>query len=476
MGTNDQDYYSLRSEMDARMAEVKSTGTIKRIFIGFAVVFFVLTLLFFALGVAPFAVFLLLLGVICLIVGIRQASKYKAAKKKMRELEPQYNALNRQVMDGTYPFPSMEFYEACAKAGVTSVDDPYSGEKARNIAFDVMTAWKFPPERMPGYLADPTSVQRYFAEGKQLSEERLAQKAAEAAAEAQLAAELEEQRVARNRAGRYAVLDVVAREKFNFAGSLLPMYGSAKRAAMLAGEIKTVKKCADDYQKRYDAAIEKANKELREFNYTHVQKEKNWGIAGGIAEGIAGPAAGVAAALDTMQQNQQIRASNEAAYQVGAQLWERKVNQAAHLSDLAEKEREKQRELEREYAALAKKIVVSAFPPAQLFEGLVIEEKTVARKNTNSKGNEYLEVNVKVKSTRDASLPANANVVVDGCLIADILLDGRQVSSAVVPLPVYGVPCGGKAVEATGIGDGYIEADKPLDVVLHPANLWIMDR
>ncbi|MBR5515264.1 MAG: hypothetical protein IKU52_03570 [Clostridia bacterium] len=42
------------------------------------------------------------------------------------------------------------------------------------------------------------------------------------------------------------------------------------------------------------------------------EKEKDWAIWGGIADGLAGPIAGVGVALETMKENEAIRARNEA--------------------------------------------------------------------------------------------------------------------------------------------------------------------
>lgn len=44
----------------------------------------------------------------------------------------------------------------------------------------------------------------------------------------------------------------------------------------------------------------------------YIEKERNWAVEGGIAQGIGGVAAGVATALDAMQENENIRARNEA--------------------------------------------------------------------------------------------------------------------------------------------------------------------
>lgn len=55
-------------------------------------------------------------------------------------------------------------------------------------------------------------------------------------------------------------------------------------------------------------SLKEGSRELLKYS---IEKEKDWATMGGLASGIAGPAAGLAAAVDTMNDNQRIRAENE---------------------------------------------------------------------------------------------------------------------------------------------------------------------
>ncbi len=75
----------------------------------------------------------------------------------------------------------------------------------------------------------------------------------------------------------------------------------------------------------------------------YVEKERNWAVEGGIAQGIGGVAAGVSAAVDAMQENERIRARNEANKQWAADTKDKFLQQARE----AEQNRPKSHTLEK---------------------------------------------------------------------------------------------------------------------------------
>jgi len=87
-------------------------------------------------------------------------------------------------------------------------------------------------------------------------------------------------------------------------------------------------------------AYEKGVQAMRQLGFLMEQsvvqeKEKDWAIHGGIANGLAGPIAGVAIALNTMKDNEEIRARNAENREWGAQQ-RRQMNE---LADKAESDK-----------------------------------------------------------------------------------------------------------------------------------------
>lgn len=188
----------------------------------------------------------------------------------------------------------------------------------------------------------------------------------------------------------------------------------------------------------------------------YVEKERNWAVEGGIAQGIGGVAAGVSAAVDAMQENERIRARNEANKQWAADTKDRFLQQARE----AERNRPKStsmQKLESQYK------VDFGDSPLTLYGQL---QEITASVSVDNKDAAIL----MVKASFPNSFNREKNMCIDGALRGKVYDAGNKlVGCAYLPFPKYGIDTMGSALL------GYVMLDKlnpPYSVKISPINLW----
>ncbi len=182
------------------------------------------------------------------------------------------------------------------------------------------------------------------------------------------------------------------------------------------------------------------------------EKEKDWAIWGGIAHGLAGPIAGVGVALDTMKENEAIRARNEANKAWGAE-------QRKQFFDMASKAEQNRpthmsmMQINSLYAA------IFSWSPLTLFSKIMFKNViAVQNRETGS-----------VTVSAEWSTLKNT-VVIDGSIRAKLYdRNFRCVGCAYLNLPKTGTL--DQKGKLTGICIGLPLADN-YSVQLEPVDLW----
>ncbi|MBQ4640105.1 MAG: hypothetical protein IJB69_06280 [Clostridia bacterium] len=188
----------------------------------------------------------------------------------------------------------------------------------------------------------------------------------------------------------------------------------------------------------------------------YIEKERNWAVEGGIAQGIGGVAAGVATALDAIQENENIRARNEANKKWAADTKDQLLKQARD----AERNRPKSTTMEKLASQYKADLCDS---PLTLYGQLQEMNASVSVDNNNAGI-------LMVKVTFPNGFNRQKNMCIDGALRGKVYdASNKLVGCAYLPFPKYGIDTMGSALL------GYVMVDKvnaPYKVKIVPINLW----
>ena len=193
------------------------------------------------------------------------------------------------------------------------------------------------------------------------------------------------------------------------------------------------------------------------------QKEIDWALHGGIASGIAGGAAGLAVAMEKQRQNQQIRAQNAANGRAFASL--------ALMADKAISEYEdKVESLDEQIAGCAIKLVDDS-STQKCFDCIRFSNTELAVSETGT-----CTVEVKAKLRRDVFIcnDGKTKAVVDGTIFAIIYEGEKQIGSATMVLPLYGI---GTRQDVSLVGMALFVGKKgeKHSVKFEPKHLWLIE-
>ena len=209
-----------------------------------------------------------------------------------------------------------------------------------------------------------------------------------------------------------------------------------------------------NYQKGIDAMRQLGNIIQ---NSAYQEKEKDWAILGGVADGIAGPGAGFATAVDTMIDNERIKAENAARRENAAKqnMYYQKLAFEAELNSPTVKSREW---FEKNYD------VVLSWKPSTLFSMIQLEKPNVTVDETTGA------VCVDVLWSQN-----NTSICIDGSLRAKVYdNNGKCRGCAYLNLPKVGTyhrkgKLSGICMRPEGLKK--LKSDK-YTVVVEPMNLW----
>lgn len=420
------------------------------------VVFFILLVVFIILLDNDIA----FLGVILAIVGggltfwagiaLTDKADERAAEKARRAQEAEEAEKARlreqEYASGNWRFPAVRFYKECRDNGVSELDSNYALKKAEQLAKTFLPKDLLASRSLSLYWT-PQKVRQYFEEGRE-KEERRSAKLAEAP--------------------QTGILSEENKEKNTLYKRLAKLKGTQKREAWLSHDIEKISKRIKE--------IEDARGKLFQLGGIMVasayqEPTRDWATAGGIASAIGGPVAGIAEASRVMAENAQIEERNKRNKEaVSRQVANMIMSTSASTVDLSEA----RDVLWEESAQLEKKIVVEE--GLHLFDHLSTYKsvKVVDSKSENASYN--TQVTVSFSNQYESETAQKTPLVMDGTLRAKIYCGKVLVDTVYVPLPQFGVPCGGRA-DITVVTPKYMAREiGKYSVDLAPVYLCIMDR
>ena len=394
-----------------------------------------------------------LLGlVIYWIYTAKNRKKQKQAKlereKIALEKEKRQAALEEEIKQGIWQFPSMEFYRKCKEANTLVLDNEYSIAKSQSIAMELIIGV------CPNIVKDSCSTY--------LSVENMTSflKNGEKQHQDQEEARIEEMKKPRNARPTKEEETFISR-----ATALEKLTGSDKREQMLRDLI-------SDYDARITSIREgeESMQKLSSIYLDQQRKESSWSVMGGIAEGIAGPAAGVATALNTMANNANIREYNANMRQASMGF----LNGAAQLSGNRSLLVEARSKLSKQCSEASKKISLSNPSAKEIWKNINISNVSVKRKES---GVLAVAANIKFKNPLAVNAPENVHLVVDGALTGSVFYEDTEVGTVIFPLPLYGIPVNDASdITLDGMCSRFVAYDGDYSVKFEDTqNLWVME-
>lgn len=239
------------------------------------------------------------------------------------------------------------------------------------------------------------------------------------------------------------------RSKQNELTKYAQLVGAEKRRKMLLDKARENRNDADTLRRYIGATVKNSQ-----------QKEKDSAILGGLVSGVAGGVAGIAAAINTEIENAQIRAQNAANLQRLSPYVSNTYDQIVNLTKEAER-------LEAQAESVLDKRL-SDEGPEVVFEYLNIENINV---NISQTGTFTVDANVSVN--KPIAMIEGINGVIDGTLAATLVQNGKEVGSALMVFPMYGLATRSKC-QLKGICCGQAMSETTYEVKFKPYKLWII--
>lgn len=398
---------------------------------------------------------LLILGCLAIpaLFFINQMEEEKRSRQALEEETKRENekreAIQQSAKNGTWVFPSEEFYQQCIEQKVANSFGEYGFKKAKIIAEQLIR------EACPE--ADMSCFQSYLTKEKLQEFLETGKSQAEQTAKRKLE---ESKRVREADADSYEA--IFMHRSFVVAG----LTGCQKRVQMLTNLICDYD---EEIQKLKDG--EEAMKQLAMI-YTGAQKkESDWAILGGAANGIAGSAASAAVIWDTMKKNGEIAKYNEGMRKASMDVLSGTISVAGNRIK-AEEERENIK-IRREEAK--SKITLSKPDSNEIWNNIHISPKYSVKRYDSG----VLHVSISLGFLRSFALnvPQGVHMVVDGTIRANVTMDGIDIGTVVFPLPLYGIPCEADAkVTLDGMCGWSTEFSGKYSLrFANTQNLWIME-
>lgn len=194
------------------------------------------------------------------------------------------------------------------------------------------------------------------------------------------------------------------------------------------------------------------------------QKELSWGLTGGIASGIAGPAAGLVAASHTQAKNVQIRQQNEKSKSLVMPFVADAFNNAIKCDQKVET-------IQKSIEATKLKLV-GALSPEELLAHLQFSD--IESAFTVSKA---LAFTVKVSLLSDVIIFDTVSAVIDGTIKVNFSQNEKDIGTALMSFPTYGIGLSIKSVILKGIClSEEFDISAPITVKYEPYHLWAMEK
>lgn len=382
-----------------------------------------------------------------------EKKKAEDAKRKMQEeaqraKEERRLAVNQQIIEGKWIFPSEKFYVLCRNNHINSLNSEFSIGKARQLAEQVIkeTEAEINLAYCSEYLKQE-NLEGYLKQG-----ETLARKA-------------EERKMQEQKKPRAANPNDPEKTFIERASKLVYLSGTGKREKMLenlsADYIFAIARIVEGRQALAQLGMIYANQQ---------RKESSWAIMGGIAEGIAGPGAGIIAASQTIANNRKIQEHNAAMRKASMDIMSGIPNLVGDTIKLHE-ERDK---IKQAWDAAKTKVVLSKPTAEEVWQNINVGKATVKK---NPSGVLAVSVPVSLKEQFVMDVPDNVCMVVDGVLRGEVWFEDKFVDHIYFPFPLYGIPSNMTAtVTLDGMCGRSVEYDGEYTVKIGDYhNLWIME-
>ncbi len=325
---------------------------------------------------------------------------------------------------GEKTFLLQDYYLACVDAGITSLSTAVERERALLVA---KNSSKF------NSLVD--IYEESFNKGKIQHETTM-----KTQQNNQLSAEVE-------KAKQDAVSARLQLEKY------AEYIGRDKRVRMLDDEKHANIEAAKSYRKGGNDAFSIGQ-----------QKELSWGLTGGIASGIAGPAAGLAAASHTQAKNVQIRQQNE--------------QNKALVMPLVAKAFDKAFECDKKVETLQKSIEATKLKlVGDVAQEELLEHLQFADIESAFTASKALAFTVKVSLVSKVLIFDTVPALIDGTIKANFSQNGKDIGSALMSFPTYGIGPTIRSVTLKGIClSEEFDTSAPITVKYEPYHLWAMEK
>lgn len=362
----------------------------------------------------------------------KQEEEQRAAAQRLKEVEEE------EANGFTYAIAE-EFYRACVKQGVRSMDSEVNKQRA------LLIAKNDPRFNAPGYEKLCTKM---FTAGRD---------------HIKAAAQAASQQKANKKTAEARKKDFTAAmaEK-----EIFECYGRDKRVRMIQEKIRPVQMRLNEILKNEQELMSA----VAVVGQLGMEKEKGWGTAAGIASGIGGTAAGVAVASDIAAQNAAIRERNAARQAASSE-------QMSHAFASLEKQNgSTKRGLRKTIEGYAKEIEKTALKlmdesvPAQELAASL----TLSRPQISFTEGRTMQIKADVSGGGGRIIAGEVPAAIDGSFLAEVYENGKRIGQAYLNLPLYGIDGSAEKVTLTA---HCLEAmpGGQYDVRLSPQTFWLIE-
>lgn len=337
----------------------------------------------------------------------------EAEISKLEKKEQEHQRQNQLGITGQWEFPAEEFYCRCVKNKAKNINTEYGFNKAKMIAEQLIQE-ECPDADLDcfaGYMSKK-KLQEFFDAGKPLAERTA------------------KEELARKKGVHPANADTDEKMFIERAAAVAKLYGNKKRIQMLTDLV-------NDCDKRIEAlkAGEKAIRELGMVYMGMQKKEKDWSILAGAASGIGGPVAGFATAANIMQDNNQIRKYNEDMRQASQDVLKGTISMATDRYKVEETKEQAMKKL----SEAKTKVTLSKPLNREIWENIYVDRGKASVSKSKS-GVLKCTLPISLRQPFNLDVPKDLNMVVDGTVRADVMMEEIYVGYVEFPLPIYGIP------------------------------------
>lgn len=328
------------------------------------------------------------------------------------------NLEKKEKLKTQYLKSKFQFYYACVKNGVTSLDKEKDIKRAELIAKDYPVAYGL-------------DIKEFFEECKALVENAENLKKENTANQELQALRNKEQ----------------------------AEYNSRMRYANCKGNEKTILNLTQELDQLINGYRQDSSFGKRASEHL-LEREKDWAVRGGMASAIAGPVAGLAVAIDTQEKNAAIRERNNAKSAAITQMQMFSNSRAREKEELIKKTRER--------IATEKLKLTQELSDEIAREYLDITVDQVEFSKTGA-----FRINAIAKMIKPLIIFEDVHARIDGSLTCVLSQEGKIVGEAKMVLPLYGLsPEKVSQIKLTGICLSGVSEDKPYSAEFVFDNIW----